>query len=232
MLFRSIGIGVAVVLVAPAVVAAPASATTTATNTFVYSGSNTDSKTIIDTGLFYIDGCSHPGIDENDPTACLPDGFPGTLWGRARAGIDFTVLSSQTADFSLTAPDSFRQDVNAPFAVTLTAKDAAGQEIKVQAKPWFNVDLAYDTPIANCPKNTITSTAELDAASTAGCLNRVVHSGRTYLASYDLLAKDLLAEDIAVTCRLRAVIGRAVAFDGEKIAPRAHDDVRDRDGNR
>jgi hypothetical protein len=177
-----------------AVVSGPAGATTTATGTIVYNGSNTDSRTLIDTGLFYIDGCSHGdlAIEPDDPTLCFPDDFPGTLWGRAQAGIDFTLVDSQTADVKLDAPDSFRQDTTAPFSVTLTAKDAAGKEVKVTATPWIDVDLAYDAPLANCPKSTITNLAELDAADTSGCLNIVVHTGQTTLGNYEIFAKDML----------------------------------------
>jgi hypothetical protein len=171
--------------------AAPAYATTTQTGTFVYTGQTTDSKTIIDTHLQYVDGCSDALIFTDDPTLCEPDFFPGTLWFRAQAGVDFTVVDAQTADFNLSGPDSFRQDTTAPFSTTLTVKDAAGEEVHVKASPWFNVDAAYDAPPANCSKDTITTDDELTAADTNGCLNLVVHSGKTYIGDFNIFAKSL-----------------------------------------
>ncbi len=172
----------------------PAGAITTSTGSLVYSGSASNSTTLIDTGLIYIDGCDHGdlAIEPDDPTLCFPDSFPGTLWGHVEAGVDFTVVQSQTADIKLDAPDTFRQDTTAPFSVTLTAKDAAGHEVKVQATPWIEIDLAYDAPLANCPKSTITTVAQLDVADTSGCLNAVWHPDRQDLGEFEIFAKDML----------------------------------------
>lgn len=164
---------------------APAGAATK-TGAFTYTGEQEDTKTIIDTGLVYVDGC----VIGDDPVTCFPDVFPGTLWFRAQAGIKFKVLTSQSADFALDGPDAFRQDTVAPFTTTLTVKDAAGHEVRVQATPYVDVDLAYDAPLANCPKDTITTVAQLENADTDGCLNAVLNTGQIDIATVDILKKD------------------------------------------
>jgi PKD repeat protein len=164
-----------------------------ASGTFVYTGEAQDTATIFDTGLLYIDGCSQGDLafEPNDPTLCFPDDFPGTAWFWITAGVRYKVVSAQTANFGLEAPDSFRQDTNAPFATTLDAVDASGKEIRIEATPYIRAAIAYDTPLANCPKNTITSVAQLLAASTSGsCLNAVGDTGEVDIASFDLLNAD------------------------------------------
>ena len=47
----------------------------TSSATFTYDGSGFQKRTIIDTGLVYIDGC----IIGDDPVTCFPDDFPGTV---------------------------------------------------------------------------------------------------------------------------------------------------------
>jgi hypothetical protein len=163
-----------------------AAAAATRTSAFTYTGEQVDTKNIIDTGLVYVDGC----MVGDDPVTCFPDEFPGTLWFRARAGVKFKVLTNQAADFTLEGPDAFRQDTVAPFTTTLVAKDASGHEVRVQATPYVEVNLAYDAPLANCPKDTITTVQELMDANTEGCLNFVHHTGEIDIATVDILKKD------------------------------------------
>jgi hypothetical protein len=174
-------------IAAPMLIAAPAFAATSG-STFVYKGQTIDTKPILDTGLQYIDGC----VIGDDPVTCFPDDFPGTAWFRFQAGVKFKVITSQTADFSLTGPDTFRQDTTASFSTTLTAIDADGKEIKVEATPYVQADIAYDAPLADCPKDTIQNVAELEAADTSGCLDVVGHTGQVDLATFDMLAQDLV----------------------------------------
>src|SRR4051794_21965143 len=177
---------VALGLVAGAIGASAADASTT-TATFNYSGSNFQKRTIIDTGLRYIDGC----VIGDDPVTCFPDDFPGTVWYRFQAGIKSTVVTSQNNDFTLNAPDQFRQDTNALLSTKNTATDSAGKEVKVTTTPFVEFDVAYDSPLANCSKDTIQSVDDLANANTSGCLNIVGHTGEVDIGSgFELLSQD------------------------------------------
>src|SRR3954447_15814539 len=159
----------------------------TSTATFKYSGSNFQKRTIIDTGLQYIDGC----VIGSDPVTCFPDDFPGTVWFRFQAGIKSTVVTSQNNDFTLNAPDQFRQDTNALLSTKNAATDSAGKEVKVTTTPFIEFDVAYDSPLANCAKDTIQTVDDLTNADTSGCLNIVGHTGELDIGSgFDLLAQD------------------------------------------
>ena len=70
-------------------------------------------------------------------------------------------------DFKLDAPDSFRQDTTAALSTTNTAIDAAGKEVKVTTTPFVEFDVAYDAPLANCPKDTIQTVDDLTNAERA-----------------------------------------------------------------
>ena len=115
----------------------------------------------------------------DDPVTCFPDDFPGTVWFRFQAGIKSTVVTAQSTDFKLDAPDSFRQDTTAALSTTNTAIDAAGKEVKVTTTPFVEFDVAYDAPLANCPKDTIQTVDDLTNADTSGCLNLVGHTARS-----------------------------------------------------
>ncbi len=182
---------VGAMIVALLAMSLPASAlAATTTSTFVYTGSNNDSQTLFDTGLLYIDGC----VVGSDPITCFPDDFPGTVWFRVLSGVDSTVVTAQSADFTLDSPDNPRQDSNAAFTTTLSAIDASGKEVTVKTSPFVQFDIAYDAPLANCPKNTIidmsTNSNGLMGADTSGCLNIVYHSGHLGLGTFTLLAQD------------------------------------------
>jgi PKD repeat protein len=177
---------VALGLVAGAIGTSTADAHTT-TATFTYSGSNSQTRNIIDTGLQYIDGC----VIGDDPVTCFPDDFPGTVWFRFRAGIKSTVVTAQNSDFTLNAPDQFRQDTNALLSTKNTATDSSGKEVKVTTTPFVEFDVAYDAPLANCPKDTIQTVDDLENADTSGCLNIVGHTGEVDIGSgFELLAQD------------------------------------------
>jgi PKD repeat protein len=159
----------------------------TRTATFKYSGSSSQQRTIIDTGLVYIDGC----VIGDDPVTCFPDDFPGTVWFRFRAGIKSTVVTAQNNDFTLNAPDEFRQDTNALLSTKNAATDSAGKEVKITTTPFVEFDVAYDAPLANCPKDTIQTVDDLENADTSGCLNIVGHTGEVDIGSgFELLAQD------------------------------------------
>jgi hypothetical protein len=179
------------------VMVVPASAmAATSSATFVYTGSDNNSQTLFDTGLRYIDGCSHGALAvfENDPILCLPDDFPGTVWFRVLSGVDSTVVTAQSAAFTLDSPDSPRQDSTASFTSTLSTVDAAGKEVTVKTTPFVQFDIAYDAPPANCPKSTVvdlsTNSDGLYGVDTSGCLNIVYHSGHLGLGTFTLLAQD------------------------------------------
>lgn len=184
--------GLSVALVALAGIAAALSlgvsgaAAGTTTATFVYNGTNNDQRQIFDTGLRYVDGC----VIGDDPVTCFPDDFPGTAWFRVRAGVKSTVVTAQSADFSLDSPDSFRQDAQSTLTSTLKAVDASGKEVVVKTTPYVNVDIAYDAPLANCSKDTIQTVDDLTNADTSGCLNVVFHSGDVDITTFTLLQKD------------------------------------------
>jgi len=182
------GVAVTVVLAALASAVAPSRATAgTSSATFTYNGSGFQKRTLIDTGLVYIDGC----VIGDNPVTCFPDDFPGTVWFRFQAGIKSTVVTAQNTDFSLDAPDSFRQDTTAALSTTNTAIDASGKEVKVTTTPFVEFDVAYDAPLANCPKDTIQTVDDLANADTSGCLNIVGHTGEVDIGSgFDLLAQD------------------------------------------
>ena len=158
----------------------------TANATFVYSGSNNDSRILGETGLVYIDGC----VIGDDPVTCFPDDFPGTIWFRVGVGLDAVVLTAQSAEFNLNTADTFRQDSSATFTTILKTVDASGKEVTLKLTPFLFFDVAYDTPLANCPKNTITSIAELEAADTSGCLNAVAHEDHLDFGTFTVLAQD------------------------------------------
>jgi hypothetical protein len=159
----------------------------TSTATFTYSGSNSQQRNLIDTHVRYIDGC----VVGDDPVTCLPDDFPGTVWYRFRAGIKSTAVTAQSNDFTLNAPDQFRQDTNALLSTKNTATDAAGKEVTVKTVPFVEFDVAYDSPLANCPKDTIQTDDDLTNADTSGCLNIVGHTGEVDIGSgFQLLAQD------------------------------------------
>jgi chitodextrinase len=159
----------------------------TSTATFTYNGSGFQKRTIIDTGLVNIDGC----VIGDDPVTCFPDDFPGTVWFRFQAGIKSTVVTAQSTDFKLDAPDTFRQDTTAALSTTNTAIDAAGKEVKITTTPFVEFDVAYDAPLANCPKDTIQTVDDLTNADTSGCLNIVGHTGEVDIGSgFDLLSQD------------------------------------------
>src|SRR6266508_5892869 len=182
------GFVLALALALVAGTAAPGTAEAgTSSATFTYTGSGFQKRTLIDTGLVYIDGC----VIGSDPVTCFPDDFPGTVWFRFRAGIKSTVVTAQTTNFKLDAPDTFRQDTTAALSTTNTAIDAAGKEVKVTTTPFVQFDVAYDAPFADCPKSTIQTTDDLDNANTSGCLDLVAHTGEVDIGSgFDLLAQD------------------------------------------
>ncbi len=157
------GFVLALALALVAGTAAPGTAEAgTSSATFTYTGSGFQKRTLIDTGLVYIDGC----VIGSDPVTCFPDDFPGTVWFRFRAGIKSTVVTAQTTNFKLDAPDTFRQDTTAALSTTNTAIDAAGKEVKVTTTPFVRFDVAYDAPFADCPKSTIQTTdGEVDIGS-------------------------------------------------------------------
>ena len=106
-----------------------------------------------------------------------------------QAGIKSTVVTAQSTDFKLEAPDSFRQDTTAALSTTNTAIDAAGKEVKVTTTPFVEFDVAYDAPLANCPKDTIQTEDDLTNADTSGCLNVVGHTGEVDIGSgFDLFS--------------------------------------------
>jgi PKD domain len=180
-------LAVVVAVVVAGTVAAPKAAAATTTASFDYNGSGFQKRTLIDTGLVYIDGC----ILGDDPVTCFPDDFPGTVWFRFQAGIKSTVVAAQTTNFSLDAPDQFRQDKDAALSTTNAAIDGAGKEVKVTTTPFVEFDVAYDAPLANCPKSTIQTVDELTNATTDGCLNAVGHTGEVDIGSgFDLLSQD------------------------------------------
>ena len=159
----------------------------TSTASFSYKGSASQKRTLIDTGLVYIDGC----VIGDDPVTCFPDDFPGTVWFRFQAGIKSTVVTAQSTDFSLDAPDQFRQDTNAQFSTTNSAIDSDGKEVQVTTTPFVELDIAYDAPLANCPKSTIQTVDDLMNADTSGCLNVVGHTGEVDIGSgFELLSQD------------------------------------------
>ena len=173
-------------LVAMLALGVTGAAAATATATFVYNGSDNDQRLILDSGLRYVDGC----IIGDDPVTCFPDDFPGTAWFRVRAGVKSTVVTAQSADFTLDSPDTFRQDASSTLTTTLKAVDATGKEVIVRTTPFVNFDIAYDAPLANCPKNTIETIDDLENADTSGCLNVVYHSGDVDITTFTLLEKD------------------------------------------
>lgn len=165
---------------------APGAAAFEAVDTLVYKGSNSDTKVIVDTGVLYADGC----VIGDDPVTCFPDVIPGTVWYRVQLGIKYQVLTAQSANFKLNGPDNFRQDTTASFNTTLTTVDVNGKEVTLKASPFIEVDVAYDAPVANCAKNTITTVQELMNADTSGCLNAVAHTRQVDLATVTLLSQD------------------------------------------
>jgi PKD repeat protein len=178
---------VVILAVAAAAVGAETARAETSTASFTYNGSGFEKRTLIDTHVRYIDGC----VVGDDPVTCFPDDFPGTIWFRFQAGIKSTVVTAQSANFQLDAPDSFRQDTNAALSTTNTAIDADGKEVKVTTTPFVELDVAYDAPLANCPKDTIQSDDDLANADTSGCLNLVAHTGEVDIGSgFDLLSQD------------------------------------------
>jgi chitodextrinase len=182
------GVVLTLVLAALASAAVPGRAVAgTSSATFTYNGSGFQKRTLIDTGLVYIDGC----VIGDDPVTCFPDDFPGTVWFRFQAGIKSTVVTAQNTNFSLNAPDTFRQDTTASLSTTNTAIDGAGKEVKVTTVPFVQLDIAYDAPLANCPKDTIQTVDDLMNADTSGCLNLVGHTGEIDIGSgFNLLSQD------------------------------------------
>ena len=159
----------------------------TTTATFNYSGTDNDTRTLLDTGLVLVSGCDNI---TDDPVTCFPDFFPGTLWFRIQAGVKSTVVTTQPADFTLDNPDTFRQDTTAGFSSTLIPQDGSAKEVKVTTTPFVNIDAAYDAPLANCPLSTIPDLAALSAADTSGCLNLVLHTGEVDISTFTLLNED------------------------------------------
>lgn len=168
---------------------AGAAQASTATTTITYSGSDSQDKILFDSPLIYVDGCEI-GID---PITCFPDSFPGTLWAHIRAGIHTTVVTATVADLTLQAPDTFRQDSQAPFSTTLVTKDGAGKEVKVTTTPWVEVQAAYDSPLANCAANHVTLAtliAGIDTAPASECVNIYFNSGQLDIGTFTLLDQD------------------------------------------
>lgn len=183
----AIAIG-AFTLVSMAFGATDARAQTTST-TFNYSGTDNNTRTLLDTGLVLVSGCTNI---TDDPVTCFPDFFPGTMWFRVRAGVKSTVVTTQPADYTLDNPDTFRQDTTAGFSSTLVPQDGVAKEVKVTTTPFVNVDAAYDAPLANCSGGylAIPDVAALSAADTSGCLNLVLHTGDVDISTFTLLNAD------------------------------------------
>lgn len=169
-----------------------AEATTSATGTITYSGSDSQDKTLFDSGLIFVDGCDN-ALDDN-PVTCFPDDFPGTLWAHIEAGIHTTVVSAGVADATIQGPDSLRQDTTAPFTTTMIAKDASGKEFKVTTTPWVHVWAAYDAPIANCddPNHVTVDSlkAGIDTSPADECLNVYFDSDQIDIGTFTLLEQD------------------------------------------
>jgi PKD domain len=175
---------------------APPARAATSTTTFAFTGSTSQDKTLYDSGLIYIDGCSHGdlAINPDDPTSCFPDDFPGTFWGHLHVGIRTTVVRAAAGDLTLERPDTFRQDATSTFITTFVAKDAAGKEVTVTTEPFVQFQAAYDAPLANCPKSRIPDVAALetfiDTAPASECLNLYGDTGELSLGEFTLLAQD------------------------------------------
>ena len=183
---RSVGIFMASTLGLSLVGFAGAAQASTATSTITYSGSDSQDKTLFSSPLIYVDGCEIG----SDPITCFPDSFPGTLWAHIEVGIRTTVVTATVADLTLQAPDTFRQDSQAPFSTTLVTKDGAGKEVKVTTTPWVQVQAAYDSPLANCDANHVTLAtliAGIDTTPASECVNIYFDSGQLDIGTFTLL---------------------------------------------
>jgi hypothetical protein len=173
----------------------PAEASTT-TASFVFTGSTSQDLPLFDSGVLYYDGCSHGdlAIEPDDPTACFPDDFPGTLWAHIHVDLHTTVVRAAAGDLTLEAPDTFRQDATSTFKTTFVAKDASGKEVKVTTEPVLSAQAAYDAPLANCPKTRITTVSQLttfiDTSPDDECLNVYGATGDIPLGELTLLNQD------------------------------------------
>ena len=186
---RSVGFIMASTLGLSLVGFAGAAQASTATSTITYSGSDSQDKILFSSPLIYVDGCEI-GID---PITCFPDSFPGTLWAHIEVGIHTTVVTATVADLTLQAPDTFRQDSQAPFSTTLITKNGAGKEVKVTTTPWVQVQAAYDAVLANCNKNHVTVAkliAGINTAPASECVNIYFDSGRLDIGTFTLLNQD------------------------------------------
>jgi hypothetical protein len=135
----------------------------TFTDEFNYAATTTGSKDLFDTHLRRID-----------------DNFPGTLWFRIRIGIDTQLQIDQDAEtrMNLNTP---RQASSVEAYSTLTLNDTAGKELRVKAKPFIDIDAAFDGVGDRCALTYISSDAALDSAQAAGtCLDVAIHTGKIY----------------------------------------------------
>lgn len=193
---RTLLLGVAASVVSMGIVAvAPPAAAATSTTTFTFTGSTSQDRTLYDSGLIYVDGCSHPGIAEDDPVYCLPDDFPGTFWGHLHVGIHTTVVRAAAGDLTLERPDSFRQDATSTFTTTFVAKDVAGKEVRVTTEPFIQFQAAYDGPLlaTNCAKDHVTLAtlaAGIDTAPGSECVNLYGDTGVVSLGQFTLVNQD------------------------------------------
>ena len=186
--------------------ASPAAAAET-TGNITYKASNDKTVPLFDTGLRYISGCadsndnylqdpSDPNVP--DPATCMPDYFPGTLWFRVHAGLRDTVVNTQPASLSLSAPDTVHQGDKADVTTTLAPSDGAGKEAVVSTTPYIGIDVAYDacsgpwgcpdTP--RCAADHITTVEALVAATAEGCIDFVNGQRQFDLDSFELLEQD------------------------------------------
>lgn len=198
---RVIAAGMLVPLLAAVLAVAPATPATAATTTATlkYTGSNNQDKPIVDTGLLYLNGCKdengHYGFQDPatttvDPATCPDDNFPGQTWFSIEAGIRNTVVTAQSANFSVTNPDDMAQGESANFTHSLAPVNLDGTEFVVRSEPYIRLVLAYDEPGSDCPANSLTTEEQLRSATTDGCLAIVFDSGTMELSSLTLLEKD------------------------------------------
>ena len=183
-------------LVAGLTVLGPPAEASTNTNSFTFTGTTSQDIPLFDSGVLYYDGCSHGAlaINENDPVSCLPDDFPGTLWAHIHVDLHTTVVRAAAGDLTLEAPDTLRQDATSTFKTTFVTKDASGKEFKVTTEPVLSAQAAYDAPLANCPKDRITSVSQLttaiDTSPSDECLNVYAATGDIPLGTLTLLNQD------------------------------------------
>lgn len=95
-------------------------------------------------------------------------------------GVDTELVIDQNAEMEMSL-GNVRQDTLVGVPSRLTIKNSAGKEFVVKAKPFLEIDAAYDGLGDRCPLTFINSDAALADAYAAGtCLDIAVHTGKIH----------------------------------------------------